>query len=108
MLSAVVPAVGARPRLIEVQPPPSGDGEVVIEVAASGICHTDLRRDGLVTGATAPVGYQERVLAKATSVIPAPATLGAVHLAPLMCAGLAAFTVLLCAGPLGGKRVAAT
>lgn len=168
MLAAVVESPGVDVRLVEVEPPSPGPGEVVIEVAASGICHTDLdimagrypfarfplvpghevagvvaergagvvwpelgalvglpwcysscghcelcdRGDfnlcgaGLVTGATAPGGYQERVLALADYVIPAPVNLDVVRLAPLMCSGLTAFTGLSQVGPVNGQRVA--
>ena len=42
MRAAVVPALGAKLRIEEVPVPEPGPGQVLVKVAASGVCHTDL------------------------------------------------------------------
>src|SRR5690348_16060665 len=42
MLAAVLPSVGARLQLEEIPIPEPRRGEVLVRVAACGVCHTDL------------------------------------------------------------------
>lgn len=165
---AVVARGPGAVELTEVPVPVPGPGEALVEVHASGICHTDLDvlagryafatfplvpghevagvvvergpgvewpplgthvglpwrysscghcryceqgdfnlcASGLVTGVNAPGGYQEYLLARARYLVPAPAGLEAPEVAPLMCAGLTAYTGLLLAEPVSARKVA--
>src|SRR5438094_6447098 len=42
MLAAVLPAPGARLQLEEIRVPEPRSGEILVQVAACGVCHTDL------------------------------------------------------------------
>src|ERR1700691_1723675 len=59
----------------------------------------------IFTGYTVDGGYAEYALARAEFTFPLPQTLDAVHVAPLLCAGIIGFRSLRVAGVQPGERV---
>jgi hypothetical protein len=45
-------AWGRPPRLADVEPPTPRDGEVLVEVTAAGVCHSDLGDELVLAGLT--------------------------------------------------------
>lgn len=101
MKAAVVPELGAKLEVSELDVPTPGPGQVLVKMEASGLCHTDIHAAygdwPVKPNPPFPPGHE------GVGIVSVPDEVSSFDAAPLSCAGVTTFKAIKVAGLQPGE-----